>query len=583
LQIDSGRLRGVLSECDKLAPAVAAAKAGVGARRQELHAASQGDAGGFEAAFVLLVHPTEPKVLMACEYRNSYGTRRIGGGMVQKLAALNPLGGKRKGDETGRETAAREAYEETADHLSAAAKRGLCDGAPGVWAGDRTKSYVYVYRSPKESDAGLHEKWKHVPLTPTLKGVEWVLIDQLLDEAWCRQKCHGFSLEMIAAARPLLQQAADATGIANPSGGNADADSAAAHRQELKELDALHTHLTRFEGFHSVARGFEARCEGRTASADGWVDLTDTYKATVGRRYVESNGLPRVESEKRWQGAPPHTATLQGGHSDMRAVCCGARAHDIDCENGDYRLICSLATLTGNDPFVPTAFDYVANREKYIEEICALHACDEGAAKRLPNVVGNGGSYETWLRNNALRAPKDGLAAFEGKRCKAFLPPKQCTRNEPNMTRELHALRTALFDHPRFRATVQAERGRLQREGLKPPWQHCASLWSTCVVQASENEVLGHIERAFSLLGWDVWALIFDGLMVAPSAACTEPDVNKAMAAAEAACKACGWDIKLAEKDLHGLQNATPKSVANARVAVEGWECRQDFGTDLED
>ena len=395
-----------------------------------------------------------------------------------------------------------------------------------MWAGDVTKSYVYVYRSPKGSDAGLHEKWRSVPATPTLKGVEWVPIQQLLDEAWCRQHCHGFSLEMIAAARPLLQQAATASGGVGPSGTHPDA---AVHRQELKELDALHSHLARFEGFHSVARGFEMRCEAGHAGPDGWVNLADTYKETVGRRYVESHGLPRVESEKRWQGAPPRTATLQGGHSDLRTVCCGARAHDIDCENGDYRLICSLATQTGNVDLVPTAFDYVAHREAYIKEICELHGCDEGTAKRLPNVVGNGGSYETWLRNNALRVPSRGLAAFDGKKCKAFLPPRQCKRgSEPNMTRELEALRTALFDHPRFRATVEAERGRLQREGLKPSWQHDASLWSTCVVQASENEVLGHIERALFRLGWDVWALIFDGLMAAPSAVCTEPDVKKA-------------------------------------------------------
>ena len=120
------------------------------------------------------------------------------------------------------------------------------------------------------------------------------------------------------------------------------------------------------------------------------------------------------------------------------------------------------------------------------------------------------------------------------------------------------------------------ERGRLQREGLKPSWQHDASLWSTCVVQASENEVLGHIERELFRLGWDVWALIFDGLMVAPSATCTEPDVNEAMAAAEAVCNARGWDIGLAEKDLYGLQDETPKSIANALTAIGNWACPAD-------
>ena len=125
---------------------------------------------------------------------------------------------------------------------------------------------------------------------------------------------------------------------------------------------------------------------------------------------------------------------------------------------------------------------------------------------------------------------------------------------------------------------MEAERGRLQREGLKPSWQHDATLWSTCVVQASEDEVLGLIERALLALGWDVWALVFDGLIIAPSGACTEPDVEKALEAAQAACQRAGWDIVLAEKPLHGLQNVTPKTIAKAKEALENWACRQAGG-----
>lgn len=577
-QIDLPQLRSVITECETLAPEVATAKAQIDARRKELHDESQGEAGEFSAAFVLLVHPTEPKVLMAREQRNHFGERCRGGGRQQTVVALNPLGGKRKGEETGRQTAAREAHEETAKKLSAEARRCLYSDAPGVWAGDSTRAHVYVSRSPNTRDAGLHELWSCVLATPTLLGVEWVPIAPLFDDAWCRQHCHGFSLSLIAAARPLLQQAAHGAAGPSGSGGNSDANGANV-KQELKELDALHSHLARFEGFHSVARSFVLRCEGRSVGPDGWVELSDTYKQTVpsvGRRYVDSSGLPRVDSEKRWQGAPPRTATPQGGHSDLRAVCCGAKAFDIDCENGDYRLICNLAVQTGNEHLVPTAFDYVANRPTYLDEIGALHDCSEGVAKRLPNVVSYDGSYETWRRNNGLRTPSVGLNAFAGKKCKAFLPLKQYKRGEPNMTRELLALRAALFEHIRFRDRVETERGRLEREGLKPRWQHDASLWSTCVVQASENEVLGIIERALFHIGWDVWALIFDGLMAAPSDACTEPDIKKALETAEAACKRCGWDIKLAEKPLHGLQGETPKSITEARKALDNWKMRQD-------
>ena len=126
-----------------------------------------------------------------------------------------------------------------------------------------------------------------MPATPTLKGVEWVPIEQLLDEAWCRQHCHDFSLEMIAAARPLLQQAATASAGVGPSGTHPDA---VLHRRELKELDALYSHLARFEGFHSVARGFEMRCEAARASPDCWVELADTYKQTIAQQtYTKYN------------------------------------------------------------------------------------------------------------------------------------------------------------------------------------------------------------------------------------------------------------------------------------------------------
>ena len=88
-------------------------------------------------------------------------------------------------------------------------------------------------------------------------------------------------------------------------------------------------------------------------------------------------------------------------------------------------------------------------------------------------------------------------------------------------------------------------------------------------MQTSEDEVLSIIDRALFELGWDVWALIFDGLIATPSSACTEPDVNKALAAAQAACESAGWKVVLALKPLHGLQDEEPKTITKARAAVE--------------
>lgn len=56
---------------------------------------------------------------------------------------------------------------------------------------------------------------------------------------------------------------------------------------------------------------------------------------------------------------------------------------------------------------------------------------------------------------------------------------------------------------------------------------------------------------------------------------CTEPDVNKALATAQAACERAGWKVVLALKPLHGLQDKTPKTITKARAAFEEWVCRE--------
>ena len=73
-----------------------------------------------------------------------------------------------------------------------------------------------------------------------------------------------------------------------------------------------------------------------------------------------------------------------------------------------------------------------------------------------------------------------------------------------------------------------------------------------------------------------MWALIFDGLIAAPSAACVEPDINEALAAAQEACVRAGWKVVLTDKPLHGLQDEAPKTITKARDAIENWACRVD-------
>ena len=167
--------------------------------------------------------------------------------------------------------------------------------------------------------------------------------------------------------------------------------------------------------------------------------------------------------------------------------------------------------------------------------------------------MSNGGSYRTWLYQNNLK----------------FIPRNQWFQPVLELQKELIALRRELFAHPQFKAMVDAERERLKHETSKTEFGIEASLMSR-IVQTCENEVLGIVDRVFFDLGWDTLALIFDGLVAEPSSSCQNPAaLADALEKAEDACKARGWNIKLAEKRLHGKQDETPRSVTAARAAMQ--------------
>jgi hypothetical protein len=169
--------------------------------------------------------------------------------------------------------------------------------------------------------------------------------------------------------------------------------------------------------------------------------------------------------------------------------------------------------------------------------------------------VSNGGSYRTWLDQNAL----------------PFIPRRQWYQPVLELQKELNALRRELFEHPQFKAMVASERDRLRREGEKTEFGIEASLMSR-IVQTCENEVLGIVDRVFFDLGWDTLALVFDGLIVEPAEGCRPLALADVLAKAKEACKARGWDIELADKPLHGLQEGTPRSVTAARTAMRDYQ-----------
>lgn len=182
----------------------------------------------------------------------------------------------------------------------------------------------------------------------------------------------------------------------------------------------------------------------------------------------------------------------------------------------------------------------------------------EQDAKRLANVILSGGTMRTWLRKVG-RLPDNSSAAGQEVRDFAF-----------RLESESRALREALVQHPRFKWT-QIEREKLKADEKKHGAQIEDALLPR-IVEACENEVLSIVHRAFHNGDWAVRALVFDGLIVEPppsaAAAGRQSHLDAMLRTAEDVCRARGWDVRLAEKELHGLQDRELGALEEAREAL---------------
>ena len=100
----------------------------------------------------------------------------------------------------------------------------------------------------------------------------------------------------------------------------------------------------------------------------------------------------------------PRSATLQGMHKDLRAPLVGKFAHDIDCENSEVRLICSLASQYDLTSLIPTLIDYRDNREHWLRIIQNYHSVSKSDAK----------GKRTPTHNSEWRKIRNMVAQFEG-------------------------------------------------------------------------------------------------------------------------------------------------------------------------
>ena len=247
----------------------------------------------------------------------------------------------------------------------------------------------------------------------------------------------------------------------------------------------------------------------------------------------------------------PRTATLQSMHKELRNALVGSFAYDVDCENSEYRLICSLASQLSLEHLVPTIMSYRDQRESHLDMICRQHLVSIEDAKRLPNIILSSGVYKTWLR--IVNRTSHGVDPVR--------------RFATNLAVEIRALRHELLKHPRFGWTA------MDREHLRSKGKSDGAIDALLlprIVQSCENEVLGIIHRSFHRSLWIIRAKVFDGLIIEPHPACIDAalGLKQALADATTACALQGWNVVLLEKPLHGLQDQPLKAITEAREVM---------------
>ena len=311
----------------------------------------------------------------------------------------------------------------------------------------------------------------------------------------------------------------------------------------IRNLDALSNHsyvqkqqkkLQRCQALDLVASQLLATLP-KPVDANGRVSVSVRYE----ERDAASNGrLFAVGQMVHTTDHAPRVMSLQGIQSDLRAALVGEFAHDIDCENSEFRLIWSLAKKYGLR--LQVVEGYCTRRTDFLQKIVQAHGVDVAAAKRLPNIIASGGQYRTWMRKHGVTEESN---------------PLKTVMNRMHM--EIRELQDHLVHHKDFE-WLEAERQHMRDIGKREPF----NLMPT-IVRYCEREVLRIVHRCFFECQWDVLALVFDGLIAEPGSAATG-SLAPVMQRAEDRCRQEGWEVKLAEKPLHGLQDAPIQTIVDA-------------------
>jgi 8-oxo-dGTP pyrophosphatase MutT (NUDIX family) len=338
--------------------------------------------------------------------------------------------------------------------------------------------------------------------------------------------------------------------------------------------------LNRLETRHRIATDLDRSLPA--AATDGLLKgarvAREGYSYTAdgdGRRYA--NGDHWVDDDGKWR-----YVTAQGMPADLRTKLLGWRFADKDGRKSDLTIYVIVANLLG---LRRSNVDILVDEYLKTDEVCRAwldgvaehHGTSPEVVKRWPNILGNGGSYETCLTGAGLPldSPRDArVERMETQLKKLRLTIVKSSCAKPNALWEgserfverhdarLQHERPDLKDHERFNKIfsylVQTAEDRLLRIHAQAQ-------------RAARRDALGRAK--FDALPpelRDTGALCFDGL--ATERAGDDPGAGDR--AAEAAFVNAGWhaqswgiEYKIVEKSMFGEQRADPDDFDSAKGA----------------
>ena len=262
--------------------------------------------------------------------------------------------------------------------------------------------------------------------------------------------------------------------------------------------------------------------------------LEEMKKQPMLKEYYYSHGIGRLYV--KGGSSTVRSKSMQGCFKGLRAALIGHVGHDIDIENSlpsltvqwlDKLVELGKAELSSDDYVLLK--DYVNDRASWLSQIQKFHGCDRETAKNLVLVTLFGGDPKWHLKNNATLNTSITYPRLQ------------------QLVAELTTVRRKVVN---FQNQLPKYRKMYERK-LKEKGSEEAAMRSAFAIYTQEIEdcVMEKIREYIWSQGINIYSLIHDGLI---TSACSD----ELLRGIEDYIAQHGWDIRLAEKPLHDLQDA---------------------------